>query len=89
MSVRLTTDWGYRGIPVVVLENRELRVVVMPELGAKIWQITYKPKDKDLLWQHPRIKPRRLTGHAVYDDNFAGGWDELFPNDMSETVSGE
>jgi len=89
MTVRVDTDWSYRGIPVVVLENELLRVTVMPELGAKIWQLVYKPAGKELLWRHPRLKPRRLHGHAVYDDHFYGGWDELFPNDIPETLAGE
>ncbi|MBB6730661.1 DUF4432 family protein [Cohnella zeiphila] len=89
MTVRVDTDWTYRDLRTVILENDRLKVVIMPELGAKIWQITYKPRGKDLLWQHPRLKPRPLPFHAVYDDQFFGGWDELFPNDMPETIGEE
>lgn len=89
MPVSVSIDWTYRGIRTVILENELLRVIVMPELGAKIWQVTYKPKGKDLLWHNPRIKPRPLPFHANYDDNFFGGWDELFPNDMPEELNGE
>lgn len=73
----------------IVLENHILRLTILPELGAKIWQLTYKPKDIDFLWNHPRLKPRPLMTHAVYDDNFFGGWDELFPNDIPEVLAGE
>ncbi|WP_123040420.1 DUF4432 family protein [Cohnella candidum] len=89
MSARVDTDWTYRGIRTVMLENEWLKVVLMPELGAKIWQITYKPRGRELLWNHPRIKPRPLPFHSVYDDQFFGGWDELFPNDMPETIGEE
>lgn len=88
-QVRATTDWTYRGFQTVILENELLRVVILPGLGAKIWQITYKPADKDLLWQHPRIRPRPVPFGASYDDHFFGGWDELFPNDIPETLNGE
>lgn len=89
MSVSVSTDWSYRDVGTVILENHLVRVVVMPELGAKIWQVTYKPKGRDLLWHNPRIKPRKLPFHSSYDDNFFGGWDELFPNDMPEDLNGE
>jgi hypothetical protein len=89
MTVTVDTDWTYRDIRTVILENERLKVVLMPDLGAKIWQITYKPRGRDLLWHNPRLKPRQLPFHSVYDDQFFGGWDELFPNDMPETIAGE
>jgi len=91
MSGRATicTDWTYRGFQAVILENDLLKVVILPGLGAKIWQITYKPASRDLLWQHPRIAPRPVGFGASYDDHFFGGWDELFPNDVPETLGGE
>jgi hypothetical protein len=89
MTVTVDLNWTYNDIRTVVLENNLLRVVVMPDLGAKIWQITYKPRGKDLLWHHPRLKPRKLGLHAAYDDNFFGGWDELYPNDEAELIGDE
>ncbi|MBZ5683571.1 MAG: DUF4432 family protein [Acidobacteriia bacterium] len=89
MQVRVTTDWSYRGLDAVVLENRLLRVVILPQAGGKIWQITYKPFDKDLLWNNPRIAPARLPMNARYDDVWSGGWDELFPNDEVAVIDGE
>ncbi len=58
---------------------------ILPEAGAKIWQITYLPLDTELLWNNPHIPPARHAIHAPYDDVWSGGWDELFPND-EETV---
>lgn len=89
MGVTVTTDWKFNDIETVIIENEQLRVVIMPELGAKMWQLTYKPKSKDLLWQHPRLKARKVPFHSLYDDTFFGGWDELFPNDMSEKINDE
>lgn len=89
MKVRVNTDWSYRGLRAVVLENRSLRVIILPEAGAKIWQITYKPFDADLLWNNPRIAPARLPGNSRYDDVWSGGWDELFPNDEVALIEGE
>jgi hypothetical protein len=89
MGVSVSTDWTYNDIGTVILENELLRAVIMPELGAKIWQLTYKPRARELLWRHPRLKPRKLPFHSVYDDTFFGGWDELYPNDMPEELNGE
>jgi hypothetical protein len=89
MAVRVSTAWTFHGLNAIVLENTLLRVILLPQLGGKIWQITYKPSDRDLLWQHPRLTPRIVPFHAVYDDVFCGGWDELFPNDLAEEINGE
>jgi hypothetical protein len=89
MSLSVNTDWSYRGLRTIVLENQLLRVVILPEAGAKIWQITYKPFDANLLWNNPRIAPARLPANARYDDVWSGGWDELFPNDEVAVIEGE
>ena len=88
-ELQVSTEWAYRGLRAVILENRLLQVVILPEAGAKIWQIRYKPHDADLLWNNPRIAPVRLSIGARYDDVWSGGWDELFPNDEIATIDGE
>lgn len=72
----------------VVIENRFLRLVVLPQAGARIWQITYKPLNADLLWNHPTLLPSIQPAGASYDDNWSGGWDDLFPNDEAATFAG-
>src|SRR5438309_10863054 len=89
MKLIVNTDWSYRDLRAVVLENQLLRMVVLPEAGAKIWQITYKPLDSNLLWNNPRIAPARLPVNSRYDDVWSGGWDELFPNDYVAIIEGE
>ena len=88
-DLRVNSDWNYRGLRVVTLENRFLRLTILPEAGAKIWQITYKPLDAELLWNNPRIGPARLPANSRYDDVWSGGWDELFPNDEVAVIEGE
>ena len=89
MSVRVSTDWSYRDMQTIILENDLIRIVCIPDLGGKIWQITEKSQGKDMLWHNPRIKPRPVAMHASYDDHFYGGWDELFPNDIAELIQDE
>ncbi len=76
------------GLRAVVLENKSLRVVVLPEAGAKVLQIHYKPLAADLLWNNPSIAPSRQPVYASYDDTWSGGWDELFPNDEAGELLG-
>lgn len=76
------------GLRTVVLENDLLRIVVLPEAGARIWQITYKPLASDLLWNNPGLAPARQSLHASYDDTWSGGWDDLFPNDEAGRAGG-
>lgn len=89
MQPRVSTDWSYRRLNAVVLENRMLRLVILPQAGGKLWQITYKPTDTDLLWNNPRIAPAKLPMNSRYDDVWSGGWDELFPNDEPSVIEGE
>lgn len=72
-----------------MLENDQLRAVILPELGGKLWSLVYKPVDREMLWHHPRVFPRPVPFGATYDDWFCGGWDELFPNDAPVTIAGE
>lgn len=77
------------GLRQIVLESRFLRLEVLPEVGARIWQITYKPLNSDLLWNNPAIPPARHGLDTGYDDVWSGGWDELFPNDEAGTLRGK
>jgi hypothetical protein len=89
VTVRVTDEWSLRGLRALILSNDELRVVILPELGGKIWQLTDTRANRDFLWHNPRARPRAVPFGAVYDDVFFGGWDELFPNDMPEEIDGE
>jgi hypothetical protein len=88
-DLTLSTAWTLHGLRTILIENRFLRLVVLPDAGAKIYQITYKPLDAPLLWNHPRIVPSRHAIHTRYDDVWSGGWDELFPNDEAGNLQGE
>ena len=80
--LRLDMDWQYRGLQVVRLENDLLCVDILPELGAKIFNLIHKPSGRNLLWHNPALPPARQQYGAAFDDNWSGGWDELLPNDL-------
>lgn len=41
----------------VVLENNWLRLIFLPELGGRLYGVTVKATDEELLYQNPVIKP--------------------------------
>ena len=87
--VRIDDRWSYLGYRVVTLENECIRAQILPELGAKIFNLIHKPTDTNLLWHHPRVEPRSVPIGSNYDDNFSGGWDEVFPNDAPGRIGDE
>ena len=87
-GVTLESGPAVNGLGALVVENEVLRLVVLPEAGAKVWQIRYKPLRADLLWNNPALEPSRQPLYASYDDTWSGGWDELFPNDEAGELLG-
>ncbi|HEY6332824.1 MAG TPA: DUF4432 family protein, partial [Blastocatellia bacterium] len=71
----------------VSLENEKLRVSIVADKGADIYEFLYKPRDVDFLWRswvglrpwshHLPTSPRPAGPHLDY---YEGGWQELFPN---------
>lgn len=88
-SPRLSTEWSLGGHPAVLLENTVTRIVVLPGLGGKIISIVDKRADQELLWRNDRVPLQPAAFGSSYDDQFIGGWDELYPNDMPEELAGQ
>jgi galactose mutarotase-like enzyme len=75
---------GYRAI---TLEHAQLAVTVLPEKGAEIYAIVYKPREFDVLWKAPWGLHRPNCALAVdggseaaWMDTYGGGWQGIFPN---------
>ncbi len=85
----ISFDWSYRGFPACVLENDILRVAVLPEVGAKIHQMIFKPTDRDLLFHHPRVEVRKPVFGVNVDNWWTGGIDECVPTGAPCVVDGE
>ena len=70
-----------RGNPALWLENQQLRVGILPQKGADIFEFTYRPAGVQLLMQTPwGLKPPGKKPPADFLENYEGGWQELFPN---------
>ncbi len=65
--------------PAIVLESEWLRASVLPTVGAKIYDLFWKPAGKQVLWQNPRILPQAYPIDGNFDNYWCGGWDDAFP----------
>jgi hypothetical protein len=63
-----------------ILENDHLKVSVIPELGAKIAQITDKHANYEWLWEDPTRRLKERQPGDSYDEHEITGFDECFPN---------
>lgn len=75
-----------KGWRAVVLENDLLRVSVLPDKGADIYNFIHKSSEIDFLFkapwelQPPGSPPREGSGDMAFLWNYEGCWQELFPS---------
>lgn len=82
---RISLDYTYKGMRVAYLANDLLRVGVLLDKGADIFEFTYKPRDLDFMWQSPipMRKPFVATSalpEGAFHDYYYGGWQEVLPS---------
>ncbi|MBI3831553.1 MAG: DUF4432 family protein [Planctomycetes bacterium] len=83
---RVLTGLTLHGYEAVILENELVRVLINVGRGTHIPEFTYKPKDLDVLFKHPRPHKHHASyiptayDERPYYDHHAGGWFECFPN---------
>ncbi len=66
---------------VVVMENRYLRLTILPELGGRLYECYFKPTGQNLFYRNPVLKPTRW-GPLAREQNWwlaAGGMEWAFP----------
>ncbi len=71
------------------LENSALEVSLLPEIGAKIFDLIHKPTGHNFLWHNPRIAPQPYPIEANFDNYWCGGWDDGFPTCEACSHNGE
>jgi len=76
----------HKGYQFLTLENNLLKVTVLVDKGADIYEIIYKPMDIDFIWKSPnRLReankyiPTAYNDECTYLDNYYGGFQELLP----------
>ncbi len=84
MSAALARTSRLGGLELVTIESDAIAVSVLPGAGGKIWSIVSRAHDFETLWHHPSIVPAAHSPGTPFDDVWAGGWDEVLPNDEPE-----
>jgi hypothetical protein len=81
------TELVLEGYRCVVLENEKLRVTIIADKGADIYEFLYKPRDIDFMWrtwiglrERSHFVPTSSRAAGAHMDYYEGGWQELFPN---------
>jgi len=82
---RITLDYTYRGMRIAYLENDAVRIGVLLDKGADVFEFTYKPRDIDFMWQSPieMRKPFVTTSamaEGAFHNYYYGGWQEVLPS---------
>ena len=83
---RISDAWAYRGLKTAIIENKILRVVVLIDKGADIYQLVHKPTDTDFMWRSPwgvrdpsKFIPTTGSPTNVWLDVYEGGWQTVLP----------
>lgn len=83
---RISDAWSYRGLKTVILENERLKVTVLADKGADVYELIHKPSDTDFMWRTPwgvrdprRFIPTSGWPAGIWHDVYEGGWQTLAP----------
>ena len=71
------------------LDNGRVRADVLPVLGGRIWSLVDLDRKTEWIWHNPKVPLAAPAPGASYDDSWAGGWEELFPNDAAGDFDGK
>jgi hypothetical protein len=80
------TEYLYRGLRTVTLENDLLRITVLADKGSDILEFLYKPLDVDFMWRSPwgvrnpaTFVATSHTRGSSFMDYYEGGWQDCLP----------
>src|SRR6266446_4837180 len=80
------TEFMFRGLKCVTLENESIRVSIAADKGADIFEFLHKPTDTEMLFRAPLglrsqgpLPPSVHLRDGAFLDFYEGGWQELFP----------
>jgi hypothetical protein len=86
-ACRISLDHAYKGYRMAVLENEVLRVSVLLDKGADIFEFQHKPSGTDFMWRTPwglheqgKMLPSSALAEGLFGDFYEGAWQEVFPN---------
>jgi len=69
------------GHAAVWIENEQLRLTILPEKGADIYEFFHKPSGVEFMMRTPPgLQPPGPQPQTDFLENYEGAWQELFPN---------
>lgn len=71
-----------------ILENSAIRLEVLPKLGGRVWNLWDVRSGRQWIWQNPVLPLRTPLPNIPFDDQWAGGWEQLYPNDAEGEFEG-
>ena len=84
---RVSDAWTYRGLKTVVMENSEIRVMILADKGADIYSFVHKPTDTEFMWRSPwgvrdprKFVPSTGSTQGMWLDYYEGGWQTALPH---------
>jgi hypothetical protein len=78
MPLRLTES-TIEGLDALNVESDDLRLTVLPQLGAKVLSLVWKPTGYEYLWRQPGRRLHLADYGADFEAGDVSGWDECFP----------
>lgn len=80
------TEYLYRGLRTVTIENELIRVTILADKGSDIVEFLHKPTDTDFMWRSPQgvrnpatYVPTVPRPEGAFLDYYPGGWQECLP----------
>lgn len=65
----------------IILQNEDLRLVVLPDCGGKIASLKDRRTDMEWLWRNSQLEYKIPDyGESYVEKLDSGGWDEVFPS---------
>ncbi|HLG05146.1 MAG TPA: hypothetical protein VI383_03270, partial [Gemmatimonadales bacterium] len=58
----------------LVMENPAVRVVILPELGGRVWELWDLERGRQWIWHREGVPPCVAGPGSSYDEVWAGGW---------------
>jgi hypothetical protein len=80
------TEYVYKGLKTITLENEIIRVTILIDKGTDIIEFLHKPTDTDFMWRSPlgvrnpnNFVPTIPRNEGAFLDYYEGGWQECMP----------
>jgi len=79
VGCKVDVNWSYRGFNTIIMENENLRLSILVDYGAKVFELIDKSISHDFLYHNPRVEPRVPVYGVNVDNWWCGGIDEAIP----------